>query len=133
MDFSQFDTTKKSSEGVFLDIFAPDEMTKLARFKIAGRDSKILKRRQQELAKKRAGKKKISPVEEEQDTLETIAVCTLGWDAYDDKEEIEKEGVILDEGKELEFSFEAAKKLYEKYPWIAEQVVEFIADRSNFL
>lgn len=133
MDLSQLDTTKKSDEGVWLDIIAPDDVSVIARFKIAGRDSKVLKKRQQMLAKKRSGKRKISPLEEEQDTLETIATCTLDWDSYDDNGKIEKEGIIVDEGKEVDCTFENAKMVYEKYNWIAEQVVEFIAERSNFL
>lgn len=133
MDLAQMDTSKKSNDGVWLDILSPDGMIIVAKFRVAGRDSKVLKRRQQELAKKRNSKKKISAVEEEQDTLETIAICTLEWDSCSEDGEPEGTGVILDEGKKVECDFENVKMIYSKYTWIAEQVIEFIAERSNFL
>lgn len=37
------------------------------------------------------------------------------------------------EGETLECTPENAKKLYKDYPWIREQVEEFMADRANFL
>jgi len=133
MDLAQLDTAKKSNEGVWLDILSPYQTMVVAKFRVAGRDSKVLKRRQQELAKKRNTKKKISPIEEEQDTIETISICTLEWDSTDDDGNALGVGTLLVDGKQLECDFENAKLVYGKYTWIAEQVVEFIAERSNFL
>ena len=132
MDLKQFDTSVKSNEGVWSDIISPDGTTVLIKMKLAGRDSKILKKRQQELAKKRERKRKISAEEEDRDVLETAAVCTLDWaDIKEDGKLVE--GKILDDGKELPCTFENVKAVLDKYNWIAEQVIEIIAERSNFL
>jgi hypothetical protein len=133
MDFNTFDTSKKSDEGTWVDIISPDEVTIVAQFKILGRDSKKLKRRQQEIAKKREGKRKISSVEQEADTLETIATCTEAWRDVVDGKPVEDCTVIVDQGEKLECTFDNALAVYKKYNWIAEQVIENIQDRSNFL
>lgn len=137
MDFKDFDTRKKSDEGVWIDIVSPDRTRKIAEFKVAGRDSKILRRRQQELAKKSQNKRKITAVEEEQDLIITLATCTLDWrmiDEDDDGKQVQgKDGVLVEAGEEIPVSFENAKAFYERWTFVAEQVAEAIADRSLFL
>lgn len=133
MDFANFDTKTKSDEGVWLPIYAPDGSAVIAEFKIAGRDSKILKRRQQEIAKKSKNKKKITAAEEEQDTIDTIAICTLDWRMLDEDGNKGKDGVVVVDGKEIEISFDNAKTFYQSWNFVAEQVVEYIADRTYFL
>lgn len=131
MDLKQYDTSVKSNEGVWSDILSPDGTEVVIKMKLAGRDSKVLKRRQQELAKKRERKRKISSDEEERDVLETAAVCTLDWANVEDG--VVTEGKILDDKKELTCTFENVKLILDKYNWIAEQAIEIIAERSNFL
>lgn len=137
MDFTKFDTKKKSEEGVWCPIYSPDGTIEVAEFKMAGRDSKILKRRQQEIAKKNQSKKKITPVEEEQDLMITLAVCTLDWHMMDEDEggnmKPGKDGVVIENGEEIPCTFENAKAFYERWTYVAEQVAEYIADRSYFL
>lgn len=137
MDFNQYDTRKKSEEGVWCPIYSPDGSVEVAEFKIAGRDSKLLKRRQQEVAKKNSNKKKITPAEEEQDTLITLATCTLDWHMMEEDEKGNmrpgKDGVVIEGGAEIPCNFENAKEFYERWQYVAEQVVEYIADRSYFL
>lgn len=121
-----------TQESAWLDIISPDGIDTVAQFELAGRDSKVLKRRQQELAKKRQGKKTISAAEEEADTIKTIALCTLNWrDVNADGPS--EEGYLLNDGKKLECNLENATFIYQEYPWIAEQAIEFLAERSNFL
>ena len=137
MDFSQFDTRKNSEEGVWCPIYSPDGTLQVAEFKLAGRDSKILKRRQQEIAKRNQGKKKITAVEEEQDTYITLALCTLDWRMVeeDDKGNIKaaKKSVLIEGGTEIPCNYENAKEFYERWQYVAEQAIEYIADRSYFL
>jgi len=133
MDFKNFDTKKTSDEGRWCPIYSPDGTQLVAEILMAGRDSKILKRRQQELAKKNQSKKKITPAEEEQDTLITLATCTLNWRMIDEDGKKGKDGIFIDAGEELKCSFDVAKDFYERYTFVAEQVVEFMADRANFL
>jgi len=132
MDISNFDTSKKSEEGVWTDIFSPDGTEVVFQILIAGRDSKILKKRQIELAKKRQGKRTITPMEEEQDSLKTLATVTLNWRDYKEGQPGE-DGFLLEKGKKVECNFDNAYTLYEKYNWVSEQVIEAVADRSRFL
>lgn len=138
MDFGNFDTRKKSDEGVWCPIYSPDGTVVVAEFKLAGRDSKILKRRQQEIAKKNLNKKKITPAEEHQDTITTLAICTLDWHMMNENDEsgnLEegKPGVLMENGEEIECNFDNAKDFYERWNYVAEQAIEYIADRSYFL
>ena len=137
MDLTQFDTRKRSEEGAWCPIYSPDGTVQVAEIKLAGRDSKLLKRRQQELAKKNQGKRKITPAEEEQDLFITLATCTLDWHMIEETEDGSytpaKKSVLIEAGEEISCNFENAKAFYERWTYIAEQVAEFIADRSHFL
>lgn len=55
------------------------------------------------------------------DAIELLANVTVGWDN------------IKINGEDLPFSLENARKLYEDYAFIKEQVDEFIGDRRNFI
>lgn len=54
-------------------------------------------------------------------TAHILAALTTGWRG------------LVEDGKELKFSLEAAEKLYGDYPIIAAQVEKFIEDARNFL
>ena len=62
-----------------------------------------------------------APEEVEQDGLELLAKCTRSWS-----------GVVID-GKDVEFSHSNALMVYERFPWIKEQVDTAIGDRANFI
>ncbi len=120
-------------ESAWMDIISPDGTEVVAQFEIAGRDSKVLKRRQAQLAKKRQAKRKISAAEEEADTIETLAVCTLNWRDVDEEGKPKEDGFIINGKEKIECTSENAKAIYDEHQWIAEQVVEFLAERANFL
>ena len=62
------------------------------------------------------------PIEEiEQDGIDLLAACTTGWI-----------GIII-EDKEIPFSTDNAVMVYERFPWIKEQVDTAIGDRANFI
>lgn len=134
MNLSNYDTREQQDNGIWTNILDPGGYEVIMQVKVAGRDSKIIKRRQQELAKKRQNKKKITPAEEELDALETVCHATLSWRMVDDEtgEPADKE-VAIDGDDEYVCNFDNVKKIYQKYPFIAEQVIEVIASRELFL
>ena len=56
-----------------------------------------------------------------QSTLEVMVGLTVGWSG------------ISENGKELKFSHNEAKRIYETYPLIANQVERFAENARNFL
>lgn len=63
----------------------------------------------------------IPPEKSQDDALTLLAVCTVGWNG------------INESGQPLPCTRENAKRVYEKFPFIREQVDDFIGDRRNFL
>lgn len=134
MNLSAYDTRERQDDGVWADIFDPGGYEVVMQVKVAGRDSKIIKRRQQELAKKRQNKRKITPAEEEQDALETVCHATLSWRMMNEETgDPEKEEVVLDGDDKYPCTFDNVKTIYTKYPFIAEQIIDVIASRERFL
>lgn len=95
---------------------------------VYGRDSKIYRdtiRTQVNRRTRQVGRRissvTISAEEMEEEALILLVKCTKDW-----------RGVVMD-GKELPFSPENARMLYEKVPVIREQVDEAIGDRNLFL
>lgn len=64
---------------------------------------------------------KLTAEELEAENIATLVACTVGWS-----------GLAL-EGKPLTFDAKNVRMVYERFPWIREQVDEFIGDRANFL
>ena len=62
------------------------------------------------------------PLEAEADAIEVMAQCTLGW-----------RGFLSPDGEPIEFSTDAARELYSRFPVIREQVDAFMTRRVNFL
>lgn len=89
---------------------------------LASQDSeeyqKQLRRQQDKHLKKK--KMKMSAEEAENDNRELLVSCVLKW-----------QGVIYN-GEELECNVENARWLLKSFPFIEEQVNEFIGDRANF-
>lgn len=135
MNLAKYDTVKKSDEGVWVPIFAPDDVTKVAEFRVIGRDSKAMKKRLQENAKKKQAKKNWTPIDEERMTNETLAAMVVDWRGVDDKGEYTDISDNDENGKEekLECNRENILRLIEGYPWIFEQVLTYAQDRSVFL
>lgn len=76
--------------------------------------------RMQRTLHKRKGRQ-LSSAELRGESIELYADCTAGW------KNIELEKAPFEHNKEN------AVKLYTDYPWIFEQVEEFVEDRANFL
>jgi hypothetical protein len=87
---------------------------------------KIVFDRQRRLRAKfqKAGKLQFTdPEEEEQESIDYLAACTLGWSG------------IGASGKEIKFSEQAAAELYGKpeMAWLRAQIAEALEARENFI
>ena len=134
MDLSALDTKAVANQGAQLHLKGPDgtplfqgegDQKKPITLTLIGKDSDEFQMASNALANRRiqdAQRKKTALIEEiERDAIRVLASCTKAWD-----------GIVLD-GEELAHSFENVVKLYTRFPWIREQVDEFIAERANFL
>ena len=59
--------------------------------------------------------------ETEEDAIKLAATCIQGW-----------KNVVIDD-KKVNYSSAAAVDLLKEYPWIRDQVEEFVSDRVNFI
>lgn len=118
----------REGTGIFLKLLGPDskEYQDIERqIQAASLERSIKRRKKQNLTEADL----LNALTESQPTnVKRVTACTAGWRDAD-----LKDGVILIDGKETEFSKEAARKLYERFPWIVEQALEFIRERGNFI
>ena len=133
MDLSKFNVEKMAEQGAWLELEDPstgdvlqgDDGEAIA-IKVLGTDSKAYRNKNREYQRARIAQmarsksRKIDYTMSDEDACDLLAECTVEWRG------------IVDEGKEVEFSKEAAHDLYMKYIWIREQVDAFIGDRANF-
>lgn len=80
---------------------------------------KLQNRRLQKWQRNRSTKMSAEQLEEEQ--LELLCSCIHSWT-----------GMVVD-GKEVEFSPDAAREILVRFPFVREQIDEAIGDRANFL
>lgn len=130
MDLS---TLKIDNEPATLELRHPTTGDKLdIKIHCVGMDSEQFKTIDRQLAKKRlldaqkrGGLKKAVAGfdfdEIENDDLQRLAACITGWENVTENEQA------------LKFSREAAVDVMRKYPWIKDQIADFIGDRANFI
>ena len=132
IDLASMDTVKGSNEGFDVKIYHPSTLVDLGIvINVLGKDSDEFQKISRAQQKKRMAKMTkggfrvqnltLAPEEVEQDGLELLAKCTRSWT-----------GVVI-EGKEIEFSHDNALMVYDRFPWIKEQVDMAIGDRANFI
>jgi len=130
VDLGSIDTVKGSNEGFDVQIYHPGTNEDLGiTIKVLGKDSDEFQKVSRAQSKKRMAKMtkggfrnvSLSPEEIEQDGLDLLAACTKSWS-----------GVVVD-GKTLECNKENAIALYERFPWIKEQIDVAMGDRANFI
>lgn len=134
-DLNSIDTVKGSNEGFDVQIYHPGTNEDLGiTITILGKDSDEFQKVSRAQSKKRIQKMSKGgfrntnvPLEEiESDSIDLLASCTRGW-KQDDKL------TITVDGKEIACSKENAGMLYERFPWIKEQVDTAMGDRANFI
>jgi hypothetical protein len=132
IDLAAIDTVKGSNEGFDVKIYHPGTMVDLGIIiNVLGKDSDEFQRISRAQSKKRMAKMTKGgfrvqnmtppPEEIEADGIELLAKCTRSWS-----------GVVIDNA-EIEFSYDNALMIYERFPWIKEQVDAAVGDRANFI
>jgi len=133
VDLSAIDTVKGSNDGCDVNIYHPGTMVDLdITINVLGKDSDewmknqyAAQRKYQAKVTKGGYRSSVSllpdPEEVARRDRELLAKCTRSWS-----------GVELD-GKELEFSTDNAVMVYERFPWVKEQIDIAIGDRANFI
>jgi hypothetical protein len=132
-DLSEFDSVKGAQEGAVMEVRNPISGGKLldgdkpVTITLAGKDSDKFRTVHAEILSRRltkvgiSGRVKINAGELQDESMELLSACTLSWS-----------GIVVDK-QSLECTPANAVKVYTRFPWLREQVDEFIGDRSNFL
>lgn len=139
MDLLSLDVSATANDGRDLVLKHPVDRTPLSdatgkpvTITLLGRDSdtfikaeRIIRNKRMDLLKKGG---KFSAAEEDQEAVETLARCTVGWSGV-------PQGWVdgTANADAAEFSYAAAVKLYGRMRWVREQVDEFVGTRENFL
>jgi hypothetical protein len=135
IDLAALDTVQGSNEGFEVSIYNPATTENLGLFiTVLGKDSDEFQRVSRAQQKKRMEKMSKGgfrntnvPVESsEADGIQLLAAVTKSW------RQGEKQTITLD-GRELDCSKDNAAMIYERFPWIREQVDVAIGDRANFI
>lgn len=136
MSLAALNTKNKADEGIEIAILHPKTNLPLGVFiTVLGTDSetyrKISRKNQnRRLESIRRGRPATQTAEEsEQEAVNTLAACTIGWRTGDDPR------LELEPGNMFDCTLENAKKLYADpgFTWLREQVNQEGGDRANFL
>lgn len=127
-DFATRDVAAKAEAGADLEVLDPVTGESVGvTITLAGADSTIHRKATATIAKRRMSNAKgfrnraLDPEKFEAESIEVLAACTLGW-----------KGVVVD-GAPLPCGRDNAVMLYTRFPWLREQVDQFISDRSAYL
>lgn len=121
MDLTQLNVSDAGSSDMVLRHPATGEDLDIT-IKLLGKDSAEYRKAVSKVGNSRINQRKKVTVEQtQQDALDLLVAVTVGWAG------------MTENGEELEFSPENAKRVYRDYPWIKEQADEFVHDRANFM
>lgn len=127
-DFASRDVAAKAEEGAELEVLDPVTGESVGVFiTLAGADSSVHRKTMAMIAKRRINgakgfrNKGYDPEKFEAESIEVLAACTLAW-----------KGVVVD-GSSLPCSRDNAVRLYTRFPWLREQVEQFVSDRTEYL
>lgn len=123
---SAFETVKRSEAGVEIELLNLKTHKGSGAFiTVCGMDSDVFRAakvdRARVIAKKTEAGEEVTAADIEEMQIELLARCTKGWRN------------IARAGELLEFSLDAARKLYRDFPAIREQINQAIGDRGNFV
>ena len=133
IDLAGLDTVAGANAGFDVMLFHPATREDLGIvFTVFGKDSDRFqevartqqKRRLNKMSKGgfRSATGSLSPEEMEQESIDLLAACTIGW----------SDNFVINGGP-VQFSIEAARRIYKQFPWIKEQIDDAMGDRSNFI
>ena len=118
----EMDTVKMCEEGAYLQPEMPNGDLAPFKIKLIGKDSKAYGAKIRRVYEKTRNKKKgLNAAEIEIERMAIAVACTIEWD------------VKWTDGKELPCTSDNVEMIYTQFPWILEQVEDFIGDRANFL
>jgi hypothetical protein len=130
LDLSALDTKKGAEQGFEVQLTHPNTGTVIPVWiKVLGIDSDtyratLMAQQRRRMERLRRGKRmNVTPEELEDEALDLLVTITISWRA----------DMTLDGKPYPEYSTSAAKSLYQRFPWIREQVDSAMADRANFL
>ena len=135
MDLATIDTVKGANAGFDVKIYHPGTNEDIGvNIRVLGKDSdefqrisRAQKKRHMDKLTKGGFRGANIPLESiEQDAIDLLASLTKGWKQED------KSTITLD-GEELACTKENAVAVYERFPWIKEQIDAAIGDRANFI
>lgn len=128
LKLSSINPKRASNEGVDVPILIDGEPTG-AVIKVRGKYSDVAEKLQREAVRRLQRQYTKSnkfvppdPVDAEEERIAYAVACTIGWS-----------GIEGEDGKPLEFSAEAATKVYGLHKWILDQVDKAIGDDALFL
>jgi hypothetical protein len=125
LDLSNLDVVASASKGAVLEVLHPTLYTKLGiKITLVGADSDRFKNYRRDIQNKRLQETSAMALnldELEDQNLTLLATCTIGWDT------------MPVDGVDLPFTIDNAKKVYKRFPWLKEQVDNFIGTRANFI
>lgn len=130
MNLSQLDTKAAANEGAKLELRDVNGVPVLkgdgnpVTITLLGKDSDTFIKAENAATNRRlaqGARLKLTAESLKAEAISTLARCTVGWD-----------GVGIEED-ETPFSYENAVRLYTAFPFVFEQVDQFIAERANFL
>jgi hypothetical protein len=127
-DLATLDTSKKSNDGVWMEVRHPitGKVIPGAKILLAGSDSEVWRAAQRERADGRmaAGLSGavLTTVEIDAEGTLILAKCTLGWS-----------GIAIGGPTPMTFSRENAVVAYSRFRWLRDQVNEYVGARANFL
>lgn len=148
IDLASIDTVAGSNAGFDVQLYNPGTNVDLGiTIRVLGKDSDEFQKVSRTQSRKRTAKMtkggfrnvaSMASIEEiEQDGLELLAACTIGWHRIDTDDTGKVSGAVKDtlliDGNEIPFSVANALMVYERFPWIKEQVDIAIGDRANFI
>ena len=130
-DLSSLDVVRSANDGVAIDILHPVTKEPLGiTITVLGADSAAFKKLATDQNRRRLAKMEkqggfkpsaVTQDERDEDAIELLAACTKAWN-----------GVVLD-AVTLECNRDNAMGLYERLPWLREQIDVAIGDRANFI
>jgi len=128
IDLATLDTRRGAEAGFTLPLVHPKSGARLGTIiRLLGADADVFQAKLREQVQQnrerfnRAGRIVQTPEEDRADGIELVVAATLGWTE------------LIVDGAEVPFSAQAARLLYERFPWIYEQVEKAVNDRGNFL
>jgi hypothetical protein len=146
MALAELSPKAAAESGVEITLYHPKTNLPLAeRITIYGADSEVVKgvqrrllnRRMERATRSRNNKSTVSAEENEAEGLELVVAGVKSWRTIMPKKEDEPEQsrpqIELAVGEWLDCTPENIKRVFERLPWMKEQVDQGIADRANFL